>query len=206
MNLDCCTGSCETKTFVPPNPPEIRYPPPPTSVIGTSDDDCTMTNGVQVGENFNVTVSAFLTEGTTINFRVGVRLDPNGNTVFVGATVTARGCSFSHTSASAGTTSLQVIGGATYALMSFGDVVNPYDQPCSRNLLGSSAYDNSDRVIVDITLRAQYNTAADLWKNLDIMQLAPVIIYDVYNPRSAVSVCLFVVLCCVCLFVFFLNI
>jgi hypothetical protein len=139
-------------------------------------------------------VTESLIEGTTPNLRVGVQLPDTLMTVVLLpalSTVQRRGCG-QHTSTIAMPTAsvLQYTYNnvpTAFAVFSFGDYVNPWDQTCGS---GPNTNDNpvlnaDDQVVVRIALRVVFNaTGTGIWSDQQVLQLFPAMIYDVYNPAN----------------------
>jgi hypothetical protein len=166
----------------------LASPEPPQVVLTSSDDDCTSTVAgafeMQIGEVFTLTVTPRLTEGTTYNARVGLRL-PLGfdvsRLVVVGAT-SVLGCGMSVSRAainpSSTPTSITTFGVVRqFHLVDLGNITNPWDKTCSGTSF--NAVDAQDDVAVSITYRL-----TDVAANAEGTQVVfePVLIYSALDP------------------------
>jgi hypothetical protein len=179
--------------------PLLSPPLAPAVVVSASSDPCTgssmvastMITDVQIGETFELSVTARLPEGTTYSTLLGVRVPAGFDTarVVLVSTAFAAGCEMTFTTgnspnAPTGFRSISVgqTGAFDYLVLDYGDVLNRWDKTCGGTMF--NAKDAQDDLTARITLRMANVTANVEGATIDF---TPVILFKHMNPGGTDS-------------------
>lgn len=125
--------------------------------------------------------------GTTYDMKLGLSLPPGVVHVVANSSVVRRGCGNHASTIMNPAPSTITVGATQYAVFDFGNYVNPFNQMCSPNPMSAQGFNAGDEVVVRIGLRPQYNAMTGQWSRGQVMNLQPVLIYDVLNPNAATN-------------------
>jgi hypothetical protein len=181
------SASDQTPLLIPPVAPGIVVSASSDPCTGSTSVSGTTVNDVQIGETFELTVTARLSEGTTYGTLLGVRVPTGFDTarVVLVSTASASGCgmTFVTPGTPSGFRAITVAGTTfNYLVLDFGNVTNPWDKTCGGTSF--NAKDAQDDLTSRITLRLANVTANIEGATFDF---TPVILFRHMNPGGVDS-------------------